>query len=117
MSRTAHHVPRRGCATGEDVWPAQRVSTIFDLRYSANCRAQAAGQGRRPIPEPVRRKAAVYSFARSDLHDREISEWARVQERRARQRLRLEIRAVLQSLAFDTELTPARHRRDGIWMA
>ncbi|WP_157430612.1 hypothetical protein [Actinomadura macra] len=55
---------------------------------------------------------------RYDLLDRWVSEWATVQERRARRRLRHEIRVVLQrAVPSDFAMTPARPRRSGIWLA
>ncbi|MGA4992837.1 hypothetical protein ACWCOT_44520 [Nonomuraea bangladeshensis] len=119
MSRTAHHIGR----------PILRRSvTIVDLRYSAACLRQAQRTGHRPRPTPLRRQVVVYSWARSDPRDRSVSEWAHIEERRARQRLRLRLEAIRRRINAttggplaveaidDLEVHPARHRRNAIWL-
>ncbi|MEV4357219.1 hypothetical protein ACWEPL_08950 [Nonomuraea sp. NPDC004186] len=50
-----------------------------------------------------------------------MAEWAKIEERRARQRLRLQLEAIRQSAnateaVDDLEVHPARHRRNAIWL-
>ncbi|MFC8146424.1 hypothetical protein ACFUKV_32510 [Streptomyces paradoxus] len=100
---------------------------LYDLRYSARTFTDAARQSRRPQPRKVRRTVAVYSFARHQ-RDRSVAEWSATEERRARQRLRAQVGALLRlvypaddELALDaadtTDIVPARHRRSSLWLA
>jgi hypothetical protein len=101
--------------------------TIVDLRYSAACLRQAGRAGHRPRPIYLRRRVDVYSWARSDPRDQSVSEWADIEERQARQRLRLRLEAIRQRVNAttdgppaveaidDLEVHPARHRRNAIW--
>ncbi|GAA4942967.1 hypothetical protein HD597_001019 [Nonomuraea thailandensis] len=75
----------------------------------------------------LRRKVDVYSWARSNPRDRSVSEWAEIEERRARQSLRLRLEAIRRranatadgssasEAIDDLEVHPARHRRNAIW--
>ncbi|MEV6036462.1 hypothetical protein AB0L65_35275 [Nonomuraea sp. NPDC052116] len=95
--------------------------TIVDLRYSAACLREAERAGHRARPALVRRRVDVYSWARADRRDRSVAEWAKVEERRARQRLRLRLEAIRQranatEAVDDLEVRPARHRRNAIWL-
>ncbi|MFI0422316.1 hypothetical protein [Spongiactinospora sp. 9N601] len=124
MSRTAHHIDRPTLGQGTP-W---RSVTIVDLRYSAACLQQARQTGHRPRPMSLRHKVDVYSWARSDPRDQSVSEWADIEERRARQRLRLRLEAIRQRVNAttdgsraveaidDLEVHPARHRRNAIWL-
>ncbi|MCG5219336.1 hypothetical protein [Streptosporangium sp. KLBMP 9127] len=130
MSRTAHHIflSRFRFDTGGRSGNPWRSVKIVDLRYSAACLREAQRAGDRPRPIPVHRKVDVYSWARADPRDRSVSQWARHQERQARQRLRLTLEAIRRSVgatidgrlaveaADDLEVHPARHRRDAIWL-
>jgi hypothetical protein len=69
----------------------------------------------------------VYSFARHQ-RDRSVAEWSAAQERRARQRLRTQVEALLKlvnsaegQLALDAaesaDIPPTRHRRSSLWLA
>jgi hypothetical protein len=76
----------------------------------------------------LRRKVDVYSWVRSDRHDQWVSEWAAVQERQARQRLRLRCEAIRRRInattdgllaveaSDDLEVHPTRHRRNALWL-
>ncbi|NRQ40043.1 hypothetical protein HII36_50705 [Nonomuraea sp. NN258] len=100
--------------------------TLFDLRYSAACLRRF---GDRPRPELVRRRVAVYDWARADRRDRWVARRAAVEERRARQRLRLRLEAIRRTAntvdtsamppdaGDDFDVTPARHRRNAVWLA
>ncbi|WP_043614614.1 hypothetical protein [Nonomuraea candida] len=102
--------------------------TVVDLRYSAASLRQARRAGHRPRPQLLRHKVEVYSWARSDPRDRSVSEWADIEERRARQRLRLRLGAVRRTVNAptdgpraaeaidDLDVLPARHRRNAIWL-
>ncbi|TYB56229.1 hypothetical protein FXF51_44250 [Nonomuraea sp. PA05] len=101
--------------------------TMADLRYSAACLRQARRAGHRPLPMSLRRKVDVYSWARADPRDQSVSEWADIEERQARQRLRLRLEAIRRRINAttdgplaveaidDLEVHPARHRRNAIW--
>ncbi|MEU7746689.1 hypothetical protein [Nonomuraea sp. NPDC049158] len=69
-------------------------------------------------------KVDVYSWARADPRDQSVSEWAGIEERQARQRLRLRLEAIRQRINAttdgclaidDLEIHPARHRHNAIW--
>ncbi|MEV4020422.1 hypothetical protein AB0J35_59085 [Nonomuraea angiospora] len=95
--------------------------TIVDLRYSAACLREAQGAGRRARPTTVRRRIDVYSWARADRRDRSVAQWAKIEERQARRRLRLQLEAIRQraraaEAVDDLEVHPARHRRNAIWL-
>jgi hypothetical protein len=76
----------------------------------------------------LRHKVDVYSWARADPRDRSVSEWADLEERQERQRLRLRLEAIRQRINAttggplviegidDLEVHPARHRRNAIWL-
>ncbi|PNG22673.1 hypothetical protein [Streptomyces cahuitamycinicus] len=100
---------------------------LYDLRYSARTLTDAARQSRRPQPRKVRRTVAIYSFPRHQ-RDRSVAEWSATEERRARQRLRAQVGALLRMVnstagelaldAVDTmDIVPARHRRGSLWLA
>ncbi|GAA2216571.1 hypothetical protein GCM10009850_120410 [Nonomuraea monospora] len=124
MSHTAHHLGRPALDRGTP-W---RSVTIVDLRYSAACLRQARRTGQRPRPKLLRRKVDVYSRARSDPRDQSVSEQAGIEERQARQRLRLRLDAIRRRInattggllqaetSDDLEVHPARHRRNAIWL-
>ncbi|MBE1582497.1 hypothetical protein ACFPOI_25450 [Nonomuraea angiospora] len=95
--------------------------TIVDLRYSAACLREAHRAGHRARPTPVRRRIDVYSWARADRRDRWVAQWAMIEERRARRRLRLRLEAIRQranaaEAVDDLEVHPARHRRNALWL-
>ncbi|MFI7226083.1 hypothetical protein ACIBO5_22935 [Nonomuraea angiospora] len=95
--------------------------TIVDLRYSAACLREAHRAGHRARPTPVRRRVDVYSWARADRRDRWVAQWAKIEERRARRRLRLRLEAIRQranaaEAVDDLEVHPARHRRNALWL-
>ncbi|MFD9934357.1 hypothetical protein ACFWZ6_14635 [Streptomyces massasporeus] len=69
----------------------------------------------------------VYSFARYQ-RDASVAQWSAVEERRARQRLRIQVGTLLGlvnttagELALDAadtvDIPPARHRRGSLWLA
>ena len=127
MPRTAHHIDRPTLDRGDLRGLPWRSVTLVDLRYSAACLRQARRAGHRPLPTSLRRKVDVYSRARAAPRDQSVSEWAGIEERQARQRLRLRLEAIRQRVnattdgplavdAFDDlEVHPARHRRNVIW--
>ncbi|MFC8824335.1 hypothetical protein ACFT9I_03140 [Streptomyces sp. NPDC057137] len=129
MARTAHHLPlsRAGSAGEYDHRPWRSVR-LYGLRYSARALADAARASRRPVPEAVRRRVDVRSWARADTHDRSVSIQAALDERRDRQRLRAQLTAlrglvdapggvVALDAADAVDVTPARHRRCALWLA
>ncbi|MGW7255102.1 hypothetical protein [Streptomyces sp. NPDC054834] len=100
---------------------------LHDLRYGARSLSDAARESRRPHPCAVRRKVDFYSFARHG-HDRSVARWSAIEERRARQRLRAQVGALLRlvnssadELALDAtdsvDVPPTRHRRGSLWLA
>lgn len=130
MSRTALHL-RRAYSDGaaHPALPNRRWTAVvlYDLRYSARVRADARRAATRPRPRAVRRAVAVYSFPRFS-RDPFVAEWATVEERRARQRLRAEARAALRTVntsggtldldaADAVDIPPARHRHSARWLA
>ncbi|MGW5424852.1 hypothetical protein [Streptomyces sp. NPDC003943] len=103
-----------------------RAVVIRDLRYDARGLTVAAREGRRPVPRAVRRVVEVYSFPRHQ-QDPSVARWAAAEERRARQRLRARLGAVVRlvnsvgGLAVEAadvvDVPPARHRRGALWLA
>ncbi|MET7336787.1 hypothetical protein [Nonomuraea sp. NPDC005650] len=121
MSRTAHHIDRPIRDGGDRYGKPWRSVTIVDLRYSAACLREAERAGHRARPASVRHRADVYSWARADLRDRWVAQWARNEERQARRRLRLRLEAIRRTAnaaepVDDLEVHPARHRRNALWL-
>ncbi|MFF6879579.1 hypothetical protein ACFY9S_30320 [Streptomyces sp. NPDC012474] len=129
MTRTAHHLPASRSRSAPDRSPGDpwRSVILYDLRYSARTLTDAVRQSRRPQPRKVRRTVAIYSFPRHQ-RDRSVAEWSATEERRARQRLRAQVGALLRMVnstadelalrAVDTmDIVPARHRRGSLWLA
>lgn len=124
VARTAHHRPlsRAKAAPGSHCWRRVR---LYDPRYP-RYGAHASG---RPVPQAVRRSVDVRSWARADTHDRSVSVWAALDERRDRQRLRGQLTALRRlvdapgsgvlalAAADDVDVLPARHRRCALWLA
>ncbi|MGW5002418.1 hypothetical protein ACWEP8_32660 [Streptomyces hydrogenans] len=139
MTRTAHHLSGdrhyTGDTPGGGPW---RALVLYDLRYSSRVLADAAGAGRRPRPQRIRRRVAVHSFPRYQ-HDPSVAREAAHLERRARQELRARLTAArrladrpgpdtaaptgpdtggLDLAAADTiDIPPARHRHSSLWLA
>ncbi|TXS44514.1 hypothetical protein EAO77_34015 [Streptomyces sp. t39] len=98
---------------------------MYDLRYSSRVLADAAREGRRPLPRRVRRAVVVYTFLRS-RDDRLIGAAATIAERRARALLRSGVVSLLRaartppgSAAADAvgaaDVPPVRHRHGALW--
>ena len=129
MSRTVHHVSRSRSDVGGVPGGAWRSVVLVDLRFGDASLRKAARDGRRPYPEVVRRRSAVYLWARADPCDRFVARWADAEERRERQRLRRSAGVIRQvanaavegrlavEAVRDLDVPPARHRRSGIWLA
>ncbi|MFI8264340.1 MULTISPECIES: hypothetical protein [unclassified Streptomyces] len=129
MSRTAHHIrSRRGpapdAALGDELVHAALVHTVLvhtvlvrDLRFSVRCLAEASRAGRRSRPQTLRRRVTVRRLPRC-LRDSSVAVMAAQAERRARQRLRADLRSVLLlGRAEDADVLPARHRHGALWLA
>ncbi|WP_277436233.1 hypothetical protein [Streptomyces sp. SPB162] len=85
------------------------------LRYSAKRVRSAAREGRRPMPQEVRRTVAVYFLARSNPRGGTVSALAYIEERRARQMTRHQLERVRTGLVPDIEIEPGRHRHGARW--
>nr|WP_198151314.1 hypothetical protein [Kibdelosporangium sp. MJ126-NF4]CEL14829.1 hypothetical protein [Kibdelosporangium sp. MJ126-NF4]CTQ96540.1 hypothetical protein [Kibdelosporangium sp. MJ126-NF4] len=118
MSRTVHHKTTPQWS-GTSPW---RTTTVVGFRYSAAVLADA--RDHRPRPQRVRRRVDFYSFPRSLARDTEVSRLAEITERRARQTLRRELAGIRRRVNrlstgalhwCDIDVTPARHRHEGIW--
>ncbi|WP_328776577.1 hypothetical protein OHU17_24455 [Streptomyces goshikiensis] len=129
MSRTAHHIrsrraPAPDAALRDEHVNAEHVHTVLvhtvlvrDLRFSARCLAEAARAGRRARPQALRRHVTVRRLPRY-LRDSSVAVMAAQEERRARQRLRADVRSVLLlGHAEDADVLPARHRHGVLWLA
>ncbi|MER5570426.1 hypothetical protein ABT083_30185 [Streptomyces goshikiensis] len=129
MSRTAHHirsrrVPAPDAALRDEHVNAEHVHTelvhtvlVRDLRFSARCLAEAARAGRHARPQALRRHVTVRRLPRY-LRDSSVAVMAAQEERRARQRLRADVRSVLLlGRAEDADVLPARHRHGVLWLA
>jgi hypothetical protein len=58
----------------------------------------------------------VFRRARSNVRDRSLRREARLDERRARQRLRRELSLLMARQGWETlDVTPARHRHNAVW--
>lgn len=130
VARTAHHLPlSRAGSAGEYHHRPWRSVRLYGLRYSARALADAARASRRPVPEAVRRRVDVRSWARADTRDRSVSVRAALDQRRDRQRLRARLTALRALVdapgggvaALDAadavDVTPARHRRCAVRLA
>jgi hypothetical protein len=129
MSRTAHHIPRVQSQTSDIAGRPLRATDLTELRYSEACQREAQLRGHRPRPRQIRRKVRVYRFARERIQNRSIAPAAALDERRARQRLRISISAVRALVnataegrlaieaAEEVDIPPARHRRNELWQA
>ncbi|MFE3932812.1 hypothetical protein ACFXPJ_03140 [Streptomyces goshikiensis] len=124
MSRTAHHIrsrraPAPDAALRDEHVNAELVHTVLvrDLRFSARCLAEAARAGRRPRPRPPRPPTRARRRPRTP-RPTGGPVMAAQEERRARQRLRADVRSVLLlGHAEDTDVLPARHRHGVLWLA
>ncbi|MFI5665360.1 hypothetical protein [Streptomyces sp. NPDC051704] len=124
MSRTAHHIrTRRGpapdAALVDERFHAPLVHTVLvrELRFSARCLTEASRAGRRARPQALRRRVTVRRLPRC-LRDSSVAVMAAQEERRARQRLRADVRSVLLlGRAEDADVLPARHRHGALWLA
>ena len=105
MSRTAHHISYAH-ELASCPW---RTVILYDLRFSA---ASLVVQGKRPQPERIRRAVAIYSYPRAFNDNREVACLARFSERKARRRLRHELRR----MDVD-DVTPVRHRHEAVYHA
>ncbi|MFE3992358.1 hypothetical protein ACFXPW_11855 [Streptomyces goshikiensis] len=124
MSRTAHHIRSRRGPAPDAALRAEHVHTVLvhtvlvrDLRFSARCLAEASRAGRRARPQALRRHVTVRRLPRY-LRDSSVAVMAAQEERRARQRLRADVRSVLLlGRAEDADVLPARHRHGALWLA
>lgn len=118
MARSAHHMRPRGDFAGQTpprpltLW---RKVQVRELRYSHGRLRSAAREGRRPIPQEVRRTVAVYSLARSNPRGGTVAALASVEERRARQMTRHQLSLMRTGLVSDIEIEPGRHRHGACW--
>lgn len=120
MARSAHHMRRNAVRSGRAAsrpWSPWRVALVRDLRYSSERLRSAAMEGRRPLPQEVRRSVAVYSFARSDTRGGAVAALADIAERRARQMTRRQLDLFRTGLVPDIEIEPGRHRHSARWLA
>ncbi|MFF9344265.1 MULTISPECIES: hypothetical protein [unclassified Streptomyces] len=130
MTRTAHHLSGdRHYAWDTPGGGPWRATVLYDLRYGSRALAEAAGAGRRPRPQRVRRAVAVYALPRHEHGDLTYS--ANLAERRARQALRARLTAARRladapgprsgpldpGAADAVDIPPARHRRSVLWLA
>ncbi|MFD4861038.1 hypothetical protein [Streptomyces atratus] len=129
MARTAHHLPpSQTRKTYDDRVNIPWHSVVLNaLRYSARSLTEAAGEGRRPRPQRVRRRVNVYCFPRHN-RDRGVSRDSALAERRARQRLRAQAGTIRRLVNTPTgelareaadmvDVPPANHRHSSIWLA
>ncbi|MFI6005592.1 hypothetical protein ACIA98_35235 [Streptomyces sp. NPDC051366] len=119
MSRTAHHIrSRRRPAPGAVLHDVLvRDVLVRDLRFSARCLAEASRAGRRARPHALRRRVTIRRLPRL-LRDSSVAVMAAQAERRARQRLRADVRSLLLlGRAEDADVLPARHRHGALWLA
>ncbi|MEU3459296.1 hypothetical protein ABZ721_04980 [Streptomyces sp. NPDC006733] len=86
-----------------------------ELRYSSARLRAAAREGRRPMPQEVRRTVAVHSLARIDPRGGTVGALAAVEERRARQVTRWQEGLLRAGLLPDLEIEPGRHRHGARW--
>ncbi|MEV4612607.1 hypothetical protein AB0K43_08400 [Kitasatospora sp. NPDC049258] len=121
MTGTAHHLrchaARCGPPGASRPWRPWRAVLVRELRYSSERLRAAALEGRRPVPQAVRRSVAVYHFARSDPRGSSVAALARVEERRARQAVRRRLGLLRTGLVSDFAIEPGRHRHSARWLA
>ncbi|GAA4987128.1 hypothetical protein [Kitasatospora paranensis] len=120
MARSAHRTHRpevRPVPVGARTARPWRAVLVRELRYSSAGVRIAAREGRRPVPQEVRRRVAVHFFARSDPRGGGVAADAYVAERRARQLTRRQLDRVRLGQVSDIEVEPGRHRHSARWLA
>ncbi|MFE5944872.1 hypothetical protein [Streptomyces sp. NPDC056480] len=129
MARTAHHIPGSRRRPNDESAPGApwRALTLYDLRYGAARRAATGGGRERPHPRAIRRTVTFRRWPRFN-RDAGVARAAAQEERRARQRLRLQAGRVLSVVnapdgtidpdaADSVDIPPARHRHSALWLA
>jgi hypothetical protein len=120
MGNPMHHIRRNAAPSTQAAFrPGSpwRAVQVRELRYSSERLRSATLEGRRPLPQEVRRSVAVYSFARSNARGGAVAALAHIEERRARQTTRRQLDLVRTGLVTDTEIETGRHRHSARWLA
>jgi hypothetical protein len=125
MSRTVHHVRSRHRET-PSYWSSGRsgpvtAHALAELRYSQKELTKALEEGRRPVPRPLVRAFAAYTFPRAlnQAFRTPYEATARAELRAFRTTARALLRAAppggLLDTAEDLDHPPTRHRHRDLW--
>ncbi|WP_433421014.1 hypothetical protein ACQP1V_09465 [Microtetraspora malaysiensis] len=128
MSRTAHHIRshRLGEVRRQGGHPVVLLRSVMvvDLRYPVGELRRSAAEGRRPRPRRMRFRHDCYSYLAVFGRGSEVGEWANLDERRERRRLRDQLAEIrkLANAGGDvgggaSDVPPFRPRHNAIWLA